>query len=54
MNIFDTKEEATEYAIQTYGAVQVETDVACVVKVGRTIAKFLGCKEGWAVGKEIR
>ena len=53
MKVFETKQQATEYAINTYGKTQVETETVNVVKVGGMIAKFYGCSEGYAVDKEM-
>lgn len=53
MNVFETKQEAIEYAVAQYGKTQVETETVNVVKVGGMIAKFYGCSEGYAVDKEM-
>lgn len=54
MNIFKTSEEATKYAIEQFGALQVETQCVNVIKVGPMIARFLKCEIGFAVCEEVR
>lgn len=54
MNIFKTKEEATVYAVEQFGALQVEMQCINVIKVGPTITRFLKCETGFAVCEEVR
>lgn len=53
MNIFKTEQEALDYAVEQYGALQVETQCVNVIKVGPMIARFYGCEVGYAVDEEM-
>jgi hypothetical protein len=53
MNVFKTEEEATKYAIEQFGALQVEMQCVNVIKVGPMIAKHYGCEVGYAVDEEM-
>lgn len=53
MKVFKTKEECLQYAIEQYGALQVEMQVIYAAKIGPTVAKHLGCELGWAVSCEF-
>lgn len=53
MNVFQTQEEATQYAIEQFGALQVETECVNVIRIGPLIARYYGCEVGYAVDKEM-
>lgn len=51
--VFKTKEEATNYAVEKYSKDYVEFNVVNVIKIGPQLAKLYECEEGYAVDKEI-
>ena len=53
MTVFATKQEATEHAINQYGALYVEQNIVNVIKIGPMVAKHLGCDVGYAIDKEM-
>ena len=53
MTVFATKQEATEYAINQYGALYVEQNIVNVIKIGPMVAKHLGCEVGYYI-KEMQ
>lgn len=54
MKVFKTESECTEYAVEQFGKLQVETGCINSIKIGPTIARYLGCEIGFAVCEEIR
>lgn len=51
--VFTTKEEAVSYATAKYSTDYVEDNIVNIIKIGSTMAKILGCDEGYAVDKEM-
>lgn len=51
--VFQSKEQATEYAKNKYGDDYLEFHIVNIIKIGSTIAKNLECQEGWAIDKEM-
>lgn len=49
IKVFDTYEEAVNYAIEEFGSLAVEMECVSITKVGPSIAKFLGTNCGWGV-----
>lgn len=45
--MFDTKKECEAYITETYGADYVKFGIVTAQKVGPTVAKMLGIKEGY-------
>ena len=51
MNVFETKQQATEYANSVYPE-YLSTGVANIVKAGPLVARILGCAVGFYVDIE--
>ena len=49
MTVFATKQEATDYAVNKYGALYVEHGIVNVIKIGPMVAKHLGCEVGYYI-----
>lgn len=52
MKVFDTYEEAVNYAIEEFGSLAVEMECVSITKVGPSIAKFLGTNCGLGVADD--
>lgn len=51
--VFTTKEEATNYAVNKYTFDYVDLHIVNVIRIGPTIAKFLSCEVGYAIDEEM-